>query len=111
MLSCEICEIFKNTYFEEHLQTTASKHKTSFLEVFCRSCCSTLINAMMKYRDTQVFFKGIFQYITGIFERISPQVQSSDIKKCILMAASEVEFILETFLHGCFSRAVANAYI
>ena len=24
LLSCEYCEIFKNTYFEEHLQTTAS---------------------------------------------------------------------------------------
>ena len=24
VFSCEICEIFKNTYFEEHLQTTAS---------------------------------------------------------------------------------------
>ena len=24
MLSCEICEIFKNTYSEEHLQRTAS---------------------------------------------------------------------------------------
>ena len=24
MLSYEICEIFKNTYFEEHLQKTAS---------------------------------------------------------------------------------------
>ena len=24
MLSCEICEIFKNTYFEEHLRTDAS---------------------------------------------------------------------------------------
>ena len=24
MFSCEICEIFKNTYFEEHLRTTAS---------------------------------------------------------------------------------------
>ena len=23
MFSCEYCEIFKNTYFEEHLQTTA----------------------------------------------------------------------------------------
>ena len=22
---CEICEIFKNTYFEEHLRTTASE--------------------------------------------------------------------------------------
>ena len=24
VLSCEYCEIFKNTYFEEHLQTAAS---------------------------------------------------------------------------------------
>ena len=24
MFSCEICELFKNTYFEEHLQTAAS---------------------------------------------------------------------------------------
>ena len=23
-LSCEVCETFKNTYFEEHLQMTAS---------------------------------------------------------------------------------------
>ena len=47
--------------------------------------------------------------ITGIFQRILPQVQqNSDIEKCILMAASEDEFILETFLHGCFSMAVAK---
>ena len=26
ILSCEICEIFKNVYFEEHLRTTASKY-------------------------------------------------------------------------------------
>ena len=24
VFSCEICEIFKNTYFEEHMRTTAS---------------------------------------------------------------------------------------
>ena len=49
MFSCQIYEIFKNTYLEEHLRTTASKHRSSFLEVFCRSCCSALINAVMKY--------------------------------------------------------------
>ena len=27
VLSCEYCEIFKNTYFEEHLQTAASAKK------------------------------------------------------------------------------------
>ena len=26
VFSYEICEIFKNNYFEEHLRTTASKH-------------------------------------------------------------------------------------
>ena len=25
VLSCEICEIFRNNYFEEHLRTTASE--------------------------------------------------------------------------------------
>ena len=25
MFSCEVCEIFKNAYFEEHLRTTASE--------------------------------------------------------------------------------------
>ena len=40
---------FRNIYLEEHLRTTASKHRSSFLEVFCRSCCSALINAVMKY--------------------------------------------------------------
>ena len=49
VFSCQICQIFKNTYLEEHLRTTASKHRSSFLEVFCRSCCSALINAVMKY--------------------------------------------------------------
>ena len=28
MFSCEKCEIFKNTYFEEHLRTTASESFT-----------------------------------------------------------------------------------
>ena len=49
MFSCQICEIFQNTYLEEHLRTTASKHRNSFLEVFCRSCCSALIYVVMKY--------------------------------------------------------------
>ena len=31
MFSCGFCEIFKNTFFVEHLQTTASDKKTFFL--------------------------------------------------------------------------------
>ena len=36
VFSCEMCEIFKNTYFEEHLRTTASVRKKVFLEIFTK---------------------------------------------------------------------------
>ena len=34
MFSWEYCEIFKNTYFEEHLQTAAPKK--TMMEAFCK---------------------------------------------------------------------------
>ena len=34
VLSCEIWEILKNTYFEEHLQTTASGAKKAVVKNF-----------------------------------------------------------------------------
>ena len=58
MFSSQICEIFQNTYLEEHLETTASKHRRSFLEVFCCSCCSALINAVMKYSFSAVLVQS-----------------------------------------------------
>ena len=48
---------------------------------------------------------------TGIFQRISPQVQNSNIEKGILMAASENNFILKIFLNGCFSWTAAKILI
>ena len=60
-------------------------------------------------RYMQIYLK--LHSITGIFQRISSQVQKSDIEKCILMAASENKFILETFLHGCFVTAATNIFI
>ena len=60
-------------------------------------------------RYMQIYEKS--HSITGIVQRISPQVQNSDIEKCILMAAAKDKFILETFLHGCFSKAAANIYL
>ena len=53
---------------------------------------------------------SVLHSITSIFQRISLQVQNSDIEKCIVTAASEDEFVLETFPHGCFSKAAANIY-
>ena len=43
-----------------------------------------------------------------IFQKIWPQVQSSDFQKYILMAASENNCFLRTFLNDCFSRAAVK---
>ena len=56
MLSCENCEIFKNIYFEEHLQTAASKellvkHNLCFcifLEVFVTENFNTKAAQLLK---------------------------------------------------------------
>ena len=42
MFFYEICEIFKNTYFEDHLQTTAAL-LTMFLHVFLVNICVTYL--------------------------------------------------------------------
>ena len=123
MFSCQICEIFKNTYLEEHLRTTASKRRSSFLEVFCRNCCSALINAVMKYSfsaavvqswrvfhenctPSQAFFKK-FHYScrTGILRNVSwlLLLRANLFLKHSCMAASQKQpqthFVLETWRH------------
>ena len=117
MFSCKNCNIFKNTYFEEHLGTTASKHRSSFLEVFCRGCCSALIN-VMKYsfsvtvvQSWRALHANLLKIVlhNRYFSKNSPQVQNSNIEKRILMAASEDEFILEILMH--YSKAAANIFI
>ena len=91
----------------------------SFLEVFCRSCCSTLINVVMKYSFSTAVVKSWRALHANslkialhhrYFSENFTKVQNSDIEKWILMAASEDEFILETFLHGYFSKVAANIY-
>ena len=195
MFSCQIRNIFQNTYLEENLWTTAFKHRNSFPVIFCRSCCSALINAVMKYSYSAAVVQS-WRVLCGnllkialhqsFFQRISRQLQNSqkqppecsiikgvlrnfakvtgkhlcqslfcnkvvglrpatllkkrlwhrcfpvnfvkflrrpflqntsgqlllnsEIEKCILMAASEDKFILEKFLHGCFSKAAADVY-
>ena len=34
MFSCEFCEISKNTFFAEHLRTTASEHSYALFEIW-----------------------------------------------------------------------------
>ena len=90
MFSSQICGIFQNTYFEKNLRTTASKHRSSFPEVFCRSCCSALI-VVMKYlfrssgsklesvtwkftkncSPSQIFFKEFHSCGTAILKNVS----------------------------------------
>ena len=50
MLSCEICEIFKNSYFEEHLWTTASKLilKGTQTQMFSCEFCELFENTYFK---------------------------------------------------------------
>ena len=46
VFSCEICKIFKNTYFEEHLRTTTSASQVFFNEF--RQKCSTTIYVVIR---------------------------------------------------------------
>ena len=49
--------------------------------------------------------------ITGIFQRIWPQVQNNDIENYISVAASEDYYFLRTFLNVCFSKAAAKIFM
>ena len=54
---------------------------------------------------------SLLNSITDIFQRILPLVQNNDTEKCILMVASEDNYILEIFLNGCFSNIAAKIYL
>ena len=59
MLSCEICEIFKNNYFEEHLWTTASKLylKRDSDKMFSCEFCKLFTNTYLVGIDEQLVLK------------------------------------------------------
>ena len=44
MFFCEICEIFKNTYFEGHLPTTASDNNAKAQMNIKKADCSSITN-------------------------------------------------------------------
>ena len=103
VFSCEICKIFKNTCFEKHLRTTASKHRSIFVEVFRRRMLfSALINTVMKYSFSAVVVQSrtaihanllkIALHRRRYFSRNFTKGAESGIEKCILMATSEDEF-------------------
>ena len=88
MLSCEICKIFKNTYLEEHLRTTASvcsenlgkilvrnnyenptlagnnfTDKNSRPEVFCKE---GLLRNFTKFAGKQLCQSLVFNKVAGL---------------------------------------------
>ena len=66
----------------------------------------------LNFRSSGSKLEGIKSHsVTGVFQRISLQVQNSDIEKCILMASSEDNFNFENFLNGCFSKAAAKIHL
>ena len=118
VFSCQICEIFKNTYSEEHLRATASKHRSSFLGVFCRSCCS----ALMRWWNIS-FSEAVVQswrVLHGNLLKISlhhkhvsknsTTVAKQRYWKIYLDGCFWGRIYLETFLHECFSKAAADVY-
>ena len=59
MLSCEVCKTFKDTYFEEYLQTTASGGVSSNINEVIRSVLNFLIFFYDKISQVQKSTKRI----------------------------------------------------
>ena len=82
---------FSELLFRAISRTTASKHRNSLLETFYRSCCSALINAVIKCSFSAAVSEIAFRKFTKnctpsqvyIFQIISQQLQNSNIEKCI----------------------------
>ena len=78
MLSCELCEIFKNSYIEEHLRKTASKlylnrdsNTGVFLEIL-RICIQEHLFEYLQAAGSEApvrgsFFKACVRYFYQIF--------------------------------------------
>ena len=119
VFSHQICKNFKSTYLGEHLWATASKHRSSFLEVFCRSCCSALINAVIKYsfsaavvQSWRVSHGNVLKiaFHHRYFSKNFTTVAEQQYWKLYLDGCFWDKFIFETFLHGYFSKAAADVY-
>ena len=49
MFSYEICKIFNNTYFEEHLQTTAATQKSNIGKILVKKISSQSFTKLIRY--------------------------------------------------------------
>ena len=65
IFSCEICKIFKNTYIQKHLWTTAS----DFLKAYPSS---SLFGKILSASKSTGYKLGIFVNVTRLFDQMQP---------------------------------------
>ena len=83
-ISCEICEIFKNVFFEEHLWTTAS------VVSFSWNLCWSLFLINLQVFRTATFLKRGFR--TDVFLWNLRNFKSTYFEQCLRTTASAVCF-------------------
>ena len=96
--SCEFCEVFKNTFFVEHIWATASKLKQP-PEVFCKERCSWKIHQF--YKKTSVL-KSLFNKF--IKKRLQHGVFLWNLKIVL------EDLFCRTSVNGCFSRLQLTSF-
>ena len=64
MFSCKICEVFKNTYFEEHLRTTASEFIWD-ITLFHETILKKHTNGKTNFQDGKEYNQCITKSITN----------------------------------------------
>ena len=89
MFACKTCEIFKNTYFEEHLRMAASTVRSSRPEVFCKK---GVLRNVTKFTGKHLCQSLFFNKVAGPWHRCFPgnfvKFLRTFLKRTPLMAAS-----------------------
>ena len=68
---CEYCEIFKNTYFEEHLRTAASSSKACKSQLQIKVCLQFLCQCVTRMWDVIIIYYLMFSKLLFFFRFIS----------------------------------------
>ena len=83
--------------FLSNLRNFSEHWRSSFLEVFCRSCCSALINAVMKYSFSTSFVQS-WKVLHGNLLKIT--LHHSYFSKNFTIVAEQRYW--KMYLDGCF---------
>ena len=105
MLSCEYCEIFKNTYFEEHLQIAASLMNGCFWKPCLFEFIWTISRILMSWCQSKVQ-----NNILKIFNKILPHRIGNDLcsENTKFCGNRVFVFQLEAFQFSKFHENVAK---